>query len=124
ILAPDHERWRLIGTKIGVPLRIPRRIGAIIVEQLQLDGLVARAILHRLIDEPIIGTDGLGVAHPVGILPLRGLEGQELLQWRSVLFSAVLPVGTERLPELAESLRIRVTILDDQGLDALRVLDR
>jgi hypothetical protein len=60
VLPPDDERRWLIRAEIGVPLRIAWRVGAIIVEQLELDGLVARAILKILVDDPIIGTDRLG----------------------------------------------------------------
>ena len=77
IFAPRNECRRLIFTKICLPIRIQRRIRAVIIKQLQLDIFVAGAIQQILIVEPVFGCDDLRIADPIGILPLGGFNGQQ-----------------------------------------------
>jgi len=47
--APDHERRWLVGAEVRLPRWIQGRVGAVVVEQLQLDRLVAGTVLEILI---------------------------------------------------------------------------
>ena len=63
------------------------------------------------------------IAHPVEYGTARG-QGQPRTQGFAVSCGTVGPVGLDRIPELAESLLIRVAVLYDQCRDALRMPER
>src|SRR5260221_7690383 len=69
ILAPHSQQRRLVLPEVLMPLRIERRIGAIVLEKGQLDLSIAWTIQSQLIKRPGIGTDLVFLAHPMGILP-------------------------------------------------------
>ena len=56
-------------------LRIERNIGAVVVEQVELDVLVAGAIEQRLVVHPVVGADARDIPHAVGVLELWSCPG-------------------------------------------------
>jgi hypothetical protein len=50
--------------EIRLPRRVERDVGPVVVEQVELDLLVARAIQERLIDRPRVGLTSVGSATP------------------------------------------------------------
>jgi len=71
VLAPNDERRRLMGAEIRLPLRIERNIGAVVVEEIELDFLVAGPIEACLVHRPRIRADKRRIRHTVCVLPLR-----------------------------------------------------
>jgi hypothetical protein len=55
------------------------------------------------------------------VLPLRRLRLNKELKSTSVLGSRVAPVLLDRIPELSQSLFVRVTVLNDERLNSLRL---
>lgn len=55
-------------------------VGLVAVEHFELDFLVTRAVEQVLVVIPIVWADGLWVRHAVGVLPARGLKGEELAE--------------------------------------------
>src|SRR5919109_711582 len=75
VLAPNDQRRRLALAEVGLPLRIQRDVGAVVIEQVELDLRVARAVEQRLVHRPGIGAYQRCVLHAVRVLPLGGLDG-------------------------------------------------
>ena len=59
---------------------IERHVGAVVVEQVELDVRVARAIEQRLVVDPVVGIDAGDVAHAVGVLELGRFRRDEIDQ--------------------------------------------
>lgn len=132
---------------VGLPGGVQRRIGAVAVEHLQLNGGVARPIEQCLVGIPCVGADGGDVPCAIGILPLGGAFGEEetksglighlgLLVSRFDVFPewiveadvdrvTVLPVRFDGFPEdIVEALVVGIAILNDECLNALRMSRR
>ena len=119
VLAPDDEGGRLVLAEIFLPLRIKWRIAAVVPEERHLDFLVAGAIELHLVHPPVVRADRFDLMGAVGVLPAGGIDGEQLAEGFCVLFGAVLPVGFEGSPEIAESFVVGVAVLDDERLHAL-----
>jgi len=57
VLAPDDQHRRLAFAEKGLKLRIERDIRAVIVEEIELDILVAGTVEQGLIVNPVVGAD-------------------------------------------------------------------
>jgi hypothetical protein len=77
VLPPHEQRRRLMLAEVGVPRRVERHVGPVVVEQGQLDVLVAGPVEARLVEGLGVRADGVHMADAVGVLPLRPVEGQE-----------------------------------------------
>jgi len=64
------------------------------------------------------------ILHPVDILPLSRFRLQKIAQSSSVLGRRFLPVFLDGIPAFAEALFIRVSILRNDGGDALGMQQR
>ncbi len=64
VLAPQNQRLRPILTEQRVPFVVRRDVRAIILEQVELDRVVAGTVEQRLIDRPIVGIDRVRVFAP------------------------------------------------------------
>ena len=68
VIPPPHDQCRRLKlTKVSLPLWIQRRVRTIIVEQLQLDVLVAGSIHEILIVKPILRSYGRWISNTIGI---------------------------------------------------------
>ena len=121
VFAPDDEGGGLVLAEVLLPGGVEGGIASVVVEQGELDGLVAGAIEQALVDVPVVGADGFGVAHAVGVLPPGGFEGEQAAEGVGVFVGAVGPVGLDGKPELAKAFGVGVAVLDDEGLDAIGV---
>ena len=98
VLAPHHERRGLVRPEVGLPRGVEREIGPVVVEQSQLDLLVARAVQQELVRDPEAGADHLDVTNAMGVLPLGGLEDERLR--RAAVFRASAEAGAAPSPLL------------------------
>jgi hypothetical protein len=73
IFAPDHERRRLMLAKVGMPFRIEPQVRWIVVQQFQLDEIIAWTIQEGLIHRPGVGTDRFWVTCSMPVLEDGGL---------------------------------------------------
>src|SRR5271166_313576 len=69
-----------------------------------------------------IGRHERGICHAVSVLEERCLWRQKAESGVAVRLRGLAPVGTDRVPAVAEPLLVSVAILRDDGSDALRVL--
>src|SRR5262249_34711516 len=124
VFSPHDQRRRLVLTEVSLPLRVKWRGRAVVVEELQLNIVVAGAIELILVGSPRVGADVLDVSYAVRVLPLRRFIREKLSQRLGVLSRPVFPVRLERSPEVAQPLFVGVAVLHDQGLHSLRVFYR
>src|SRR5690349_7659836 len=68
VLSPHDQRARLAGTEVLVPSVVEREVGVIIVEQVELDCVVSRAIEEDLVKRPIVRTNLFRVLRAVCVL--------------------------------------------------------
>jgi hypothetical protein len=71
---PNDQHRRLVRTKEGLELRIERDIGAIIVEQIELDLGIPWPVQQRLIVDPSRWVDAGDVTDAVDVLELCGFR--------------------------------------------------
>jgi len=96
IFAPNREDRRMYLSQFCVPLRVLLHVILIVVEKSELDRGVARPVEGHLIEGIAVGTDVFGIARPLGVLELRGLESEQatdLLLSFGIFFS---PIGGDR----------------------------
>jgi hypothetical protein len=74
VLAPENECRRLRFAEECLELRIQRHAAAAVVEQVELDVPVARAVQQHLVVQPIVRVDARDIAGPVDILKRSGLR--------------------------------------------------
>ena len=111
VLAPDDQGGWLMLAEVVLPRRIVRDIVLVVVEQGELDLGVPFARKMPEIDIPVIRADGRFVSHTVGVLPLQTVRGNETDQCLCILCSPLIPVFTDRVPELAQTFFIRIAVL-------------
>ena len=76
VLAPDHKGRGLVDTEVLLPRRVQRRVATVVVEQGELNLLIAGSVEQWLDVPPIVRANGFKVADAVGVLPLRRVQGQ------------------------------------------------
>src|SRR5262245_5189862 len=123
VLAPDNERRRLMRSKITLPGGVGLKVRLGIVQNGELDFLVAWAVLIGLIEDPVIWTDELRAAGTVNIVPLCTLDREQPIPQRFLVGDrTVLPIRKQRLGEvLVYPFEIRFAVLNHQGGDAVRM---
>ena len=72
VLAPDDQCRRLPVAEEGLEFRIERNIGSVVVEEVELDVLIAGAIKQRLVVAPIVRVDPGDVRDAISVLELGG----------------------------------------------------
>ena len=85
ILAPDDQGGRLIVAEILLEARIQRHVGAVIVEQVELDLVVARAVEPGLVESPSVRTQQRRIGDPIRVLPVGRLRFEQRAQRVAVL---------------------------------------
>src|ERR1700735_877020 len=71
ILTPYDQRRRFTLVKEGLELGIKRNVAAVIVEQIQLNVLVAGPVQQHLVVQPVVRVDARQIADTIGVLELR-----------------------------------------------------
>ncbi len=116
ILAPDGQHRDARRAEVFLELWVQLHVGAVVVEEVKLDVLVAGAFQQRLVEVPRLRRDPLRVLCPDCILRPGRVEDQELPQPVPVLRAAARPVFPARHPEVRlQALHVRVPILRDDG---------
>ena len=59
ILAPDDQRWGLVGAEVLLKRGVAVKVELIVLEQLQLDRVVVLAVQAELIELPGLGRDSV-----------------------------------------------------------------
>ena len=119
VLAPHHEHRRLVRAQILLPLREPLRIGAVVVEELELNRVVAGTVEQRLIERLGIGRDPLRPAGAVRVLEDGRFARQPPAHRGFVRRAAILPVGHERRERFGDAVEMRNRVLHDDRSDEL-----
>ncbi len=74
IFAPDDQRRRLAVAEECLELWMERQVGAVVVEQVELDILVPRQGEQRLVVHPVVGAGAGQVLDSIGILEFGRLR--------------------------------------------------
>src|SRR5580704_1469841 len=74
VLSPKDQGARLAGTEVLVPSVVERDVGAIIVEQVELDRVISRAVEEGLVKRPIVWTNPSWVLRAVCVLKYGCLQ--------------------------------------------------
>src|SRR6266446_2271439 len=124
VFAPDYEQSRLSLTHPRLPPWIRLDGRAVIVEEVALN-----VRLHGLTEKSeFVGPEIGVVPFHVGIIPdmasARRCQRQKIRAQFGFVFGAIGPERTARSPIRAESLVVRDSVLDDQGLDTIRMRQR
>src|SRR3546814_6619954 len=92
VVAPDHQGRRLVLAEQRLPLRLERDVVAVVVEQRELDRLVAGAVEQVLHVPEVVRADPRAVPGAGGELPDGALQRQEGAQPLSVGRRGIGPV--------------------------------
>lgn len=122
--APDDERGWSARSQKRLKLGIQRDVRPVVIEQIQLNLLVSRALKQRVVVPPRVGIDAARIVHAVQILPLDLVQRERLAQGIAVGRRVACPLGLYGLPEALNAVGIGISVLDDQARHALRMTDR
>lgn len=121
VLAPHDQRRRLIFTEVRLPGRVPAGVAPVVVEQRQHDLLVAMSVQEAPVHVPPVWAEALGIARPVHVLPLGGVDLQQSSQHITLLGRTVSLVCLDGISELAQPFHVSVAVLYDERFDFLRM---
>src|SRR5579864_4585518 len=76
-LAPDDQRRRPVLPEIRLPLRIELKVGCVVVEQADLNGVVARAVEAELVERVGVRADLFWIPNTLSVLKLSRLGCEE-----------------------------------------------
>lgn len=128
VLAPHGQHGRLSPAEVRVELRVQRKIALVVLEQVQLDVLVARSIHQQLVEVVCLRRDrreAIGVGDAGLVLPFRGLEHKKrIAELGSTLRRIVGPEIAKLAPEVPEPLHVCVAVLGDYRGDAVGAVQR
>src|SRR5215471_20448173 len=116
-LTPEDERLWLACAQEQLPCGIEGNVGAVVVEEIQLDTTRVRPLHEAEVHLPVVGAYELRLRMPVLIYELDPFEAQERQQRRFGLGSRVLPERVaDAVPRGCETLFVCVRVLEDQPL--------
>src|SRR5262249_48488763 len=125
VLAPHRQHGRPLVAEILMPLRAELWSDAGVIEEVELDAIVARSIETRLIEGPGIRADMRGIAIALLVLKLCRLRRQQFADLGLSFRITFLPVRVQIFrPERSQALIVGVAVLCDYRLDALGMLRR
>src|SRR5262249_19066590 len=109
ILPPEDQRLRPALAQEGLPQWIQLDVGAVVVEEVELDLAGARTLEEMEVHVPVVGADLLGVAVPVRVDELDPVELEEGQERGLGPGAAVDPERmTDRIPGGGEALLVGV----------------
>jgi hypothetical protein len=103
VRAPDDQRRRLVLAEEGLEARVKRDVGAIVVEEVELDLDVARPVEQRLVVDPVRRVDTGDVARSSGLSsnrPLVAGRDASARRWQGKYALA----GNGRMPTVRQSV--------------------
>src|SRR6266404_2525889 len=113
-LSPKDDRLGLALTEKGLPFRVERHIGAVVVEEIQLHPSRIRALQEGEVGVPVVGADQF---RPFGAVQVNGLDRVEFEQARYACFGFGCSVhpkcASETCPSGREADLICVCVLND-----------
>ncbi len=125
VRAPHQQRWRLILAQVFVPRRILLHVGAIVVEQVDLDAMVLRTRQKMQIHVPRVGTDSLRLPCAFAVNPLHSVRREKSCQRRFGFGCAILPQRrAQRIPNSGEAFLVSVAVLRNDALNPFRMSHR
>ena len=98
VLAPDYQEAGLILAHPGVPLRIVLHVGAVVVEEVDLDLALAGLVEKIIFVGPEIAVVALDVGIVADVTGARGGQREEICAQRGFVGSAIGPEGAARFP--------------------------
>src|ERR1700733_2938843 len=119
VLSPSREKPRLVRSEILLKGRVQGHIALVVSEQIQLHFIRARACEIEIIQRISVRGDKGSIGNTVGVLPDGGLRGQEVSKLLSIGCRGVFPICANGIPSVAQTLRVRVAVLRDEGGDSL-----
>src|SRR5665213_4265012 len=111
VLAPRREERRLVGPEVILKGRIERDVALVVAEQVELHLVRARAREIEIVERLSVRRDHGLVGDAVGILPVRRLRGEESAKGFAIGRRALLPIGPDRRPALAQTLFVSISVL-------------
>ena len=105
VLTPDDQCRRLMLAQVLLHFRIERQIGSVVVEDIELNIIVAGPIKKRLVMGPVIRRDAARVRNAVGVLEFCRLQREEFAEGVAAVLAAVRPVFLIGPKILADLLR-------------------
>jgi hypothetical protein len=124
VAAPRHQQRRLVRAQPLLPGRIAGDVGAVVVEQVGLEVVLARPAEERELVDPQVRVV-LPRDRAAADVPLPGGGGrEEVLAQRRLVGGAVRPERATGVPQRAEAVLVRDRVLHDHRPDPGRVRGR
>src|SRR5579872_714155 len=125
VLAPNRKQTRLQLTKIFVELRIEPQVRRVIQKEIELNVFVPRPFEQSRIQRVRFWRNNLRICDAVGVLPARSTSRQNALaEYLSVFFRRCRPVLSYWCPRFTKAFFVGVSVLRNDGCNALRVCHR
>ena len=124
VAAPyDLQGWLAFAEPV-LPGGIARDVGAVVVEQIGLDVLLAGPAEEGELVGPQVRVVVLCVRAGSDVALPRRREGEEVLPQRGLVCFAVSPELSPGLPQRAETVLVGDGVLDDERFESLGICDR
>src|SRR5262249_48475910 len=124
VLAPYREQGWPAGADVLLESRVERNVALIVAEKVQLDLVITGTRKQCGIQSPCIRRQSLRRWHAVDVLPLSRFGFEECAQRGAIFRRRVFPVHLNRVPALAQALKIGIAVLRNDCRDAFRVAER
>src|SRR5690348_1092882 len=121
VFAPEDEQPWLRLAHPGLPLRVGVDVGAVVVEEVALNVGLAWSLEKREFIGPEIGVVAFHVGIVADVARPRGCERQQVGAERGLVSGAIGPEGPSRLPIRPQAFVVGHRVLDDEGLDPVRM---
>jgi hypothetical protein len=122
VFAPDDEGFWLFLAEELMPLVIVREVGLVVMEQVELDCVIARPIEEMLVNGIRIGVNAGQIFNAVCVLEDGCVFGEQRSDWSLGFRIAICPEGLHGVESGTDALGIRVAVLDDYALNRIRML--
>lgn len=109
-------------SEILLEARVKRDIALVITEQVELQLIRTRPGQVEIIERVAVGRNPCRVGDAVSVLPDGGLGLEEGPKCIAIRLRLVFPIFPDRVPALAQSFLVGVTVLRDDGGYAFRML--
>src|SRR5215471_892012 len=121
VFPPNDEHLRLLGAEVLMPFAIEGDVCSVVMEEVELDGIIPGAVEEMLIERIGIWADTAGIVRAVRVLETGGIGGEKTADWLFGVWIAIGPEGLQGFECGADPFDISVAILNDDGIDGFRV---
>src|SRR5262245_35045820 len=119
VLTPHRQTGRLVFAEIAVKFGIERDVALIVAEQIELNFVGPGARQVEVVERKSVRRHERRVGGTVHVLPDRRLRREERTERLTVRLRRFAPVGSDRVPSVAQPFLIGVAVLRDDRRDAL-----